>query len=89
MQSIEYEAYLKLKEDGHESRCLRCGVCCGALNDPCQHLQQLDGNKYTCKIYDNRFGIHKTIKGNSFTCVSIKDLIKKSAVAYNCAYFGV
>jgi hypothetical protein len=88
MQSVEYEAYLKLKADEHESRCLRCGVCCGSLNDPCQHLQKLDENKYACKIYDNRLGTHKTIKGNNFTCVSIKDLIKKNATAHNCAYSG-
>jgi uncharacterized cysteine cluster protein YcgN (CxxCxxCC family) len=86
METIAYRSYLELKEKEYESICLMCGKCCGLLNDPCQHLQKLSANTYSCRIYDNRLGLHKTVKGNNFTCVPIKDLVKKDALPYGCAY---
>jgi len=89
METAAYESYLAMKEKEYESLCLRCGQCCGVSNDPCQHLERLADRSYVCKIYNNRLGTHKTVKGNNFTCVPIKDLVKKSALFHGCAYSGI
>jgi len=69
--------YLKCLESKHyywENLCLRCGGCCGAYDDPCQHLQ-LKGNKeYCCDIYDKRFGTQVTVTGEEFDCVYVKQI---------------
>jgi uncharacterized cysteine cluster protein YcgN (CxxCxxCC family) len=89
MEMVYYQSYLALKEREYESICLRCGQCCGADNDPCLHLQRLADGSYKCNIYSNRPGTHKTIKGNNLTCVPIKELVKKGAAPYGCAYSRV
>jgi len=86
MEMDDYAAYLALKEQAYESLCLRCGKCCGTADDPCVHLEKTNKNLYTCRIYANRLGRHKTISGKSFTCAPIKELIKKDALPYDCAY---
>ncbi len=70
-----------------ESICRRCGGCCGAFDDPCQHLKK-DGNKqYFCEIYPNRLGTRKTIGGENFNCVPIKKIINTSwKNDWLCAY---
>jgi uncharacterized cysteine cluster protein YcgN (CxxCxxCC family) len=86
METVSYGSYLELKEKEYESLCLRCGKCCGALDDPCENLEKLPSGAFACKSYSNRLGIRKTIKGNYFTCVPIKDLARKDALPYGCAY---
>ena len=70
-----YKNWLESKEREWESRCLSCGSCCGALEDPCEHLARLSEGKYSCRIYENRFGVHKTIKGNLFKCVPLREIL--------------
>jgi uncharacterized cysteine cluster protein YcgN (CxxCxxCC family) len=86
MQSIDYLNYLASREKEHENRCFQCGRCCGAMDDPCLHLEKTGNLTYRCRIYDNRFGLRKTLKGREFTCVPIKELIKQGALPYGCAY---
>jgi uncharacterized cysteine cluster protein YcgN (CxxCxxCC family) len=86
MEAAIYESYLEQQEKEYESLCLRCGKCCGALNDPCENLERLASGAYVCKGYNNRLGTHKTMSGNYFTCVPIKELVKKDALPYGCAY---
>ena len=39
-----------------------------------------------CKVYASRLGVQKTVSGKTFTCVDIRDNIKKGAVYDGCAY---
>ncbi len=71
----EYQKNLEKKEREWERLCLRCGACCGAYDDPCQHLKQDENSKYYCEIYPQRFGIRKTVGGDIFKCVAIKKLL--------------
>jgi len=64
-----------LKSREWEERCTHCGACCGALEDPCEHLQKdLDG-KCCCTVYERRFGKWHTVSGKELTCVPIRDKI--------------
>ncbi|MCF7877336.1 MAG: hypothetical protein K9M14_03305 [Candidatus Omnitrophica bacterium] len=69
------QKHLEKKEEDWENLCLRCGACCGAYDDPCLHLRKGKNNKFYCNIYHNRFGIRKTVRGELFRCVPIKQLL--------------
>lgn len=76
MDDEAYELYLKKAREDNESLCKRCGACCGvAENDPCVHLVKEPCGTYFCSIYENRFGIHKTVNGNEFKCVPSRNII--------------
>ena len=67
----------KLQE--HEALCMRCGACCGVLEgDPCAHLKKEKDGKYFCDVYDNRFGLQKTVKGEPVLCVPIRNMLHKT-----------
>ncbi len=71
-----YEALQIQEEAVWESKCTRCGACCGALEgDPCENLLFLPNGKYACKIYENRYGLRKTISGKEFHCVPIRAIL--------------
>jgi hypothetical protein len=84
----EYISYQDKKLEEFEALCRRCGACCGALdNDSCQHLLLGKDGKYSCNIYENRFGLHKTKSGREFICVPIRQILFKSwSGSWNCAY---
>ena len=66
--------------------CSRCGVCCGSTDgDPCEHLQ-LGPDGYFCEVYATRFGPHRTINGNLFTCVPIQKMIDSNGGYAACSY---
>ena len=71
-----------------EALCDGCGACCGIVDgDPCEHLNKLENGRYTCNIYESRFGVHKTISGLSLKCVPIRDILHKSWPGRNlCSY---
>jgi hypothetical protein len=71
----EYQQYLNSKQQEWENLCIRCGGCCGGFDDPCLHLKKDNDNKYFCEIYQARFGQRKTVNGNKFNCVPIKEII--------------
>ena len=68
LQAKQYHAW--------EARCGRCGACCGAYDgDPCEHLVKDSVGKYSCNIYDQRFGERRTRSGKTFHCVPIRDIL--------------
>jgi uncharacterized cysteine cluster protein YcgN (CxxCxxCC family) len=79
--------YLEEKEREWERLCRRCGGCCGAYDDPCRHLKKDRDNKFYCEIYTTRFGPRKSVNGEDFVCVPIKEILhthwKKD---YLCVY---
>ena len=60
-----------------ENLCIRCGTCCGAYDgDPCVHLKKDKDERYYCEIYNSRFGMRKTVNGNTFRCVPVEKILK-------------
>ncbi|MBL7157027.1 MAG: hypothetical protein ISS92_02565 [Candidatus Omnitrophica bacterium] len=87
MDSVIYQNHLKDEFLKYEAMCAQCGQCCGAnTNDPCANLEALGNGKYACRAYETRLGIQKTVKGNIFICVSIKDNIQKGFYSSKCTY---
>jgi hypothetical protein len=90
-ESADDRAYAVLLErqwQEWEARCSCCGACCGiAEGDPCEHLAQSENGKYLCRIYENRFGLYKTISGKPFRCVPIRDILHKNWPGeHRCGY---
>lgn len=85
----ELNECLKGMEIRWEKACLRCGACCGAYDDPCLHLKKNSDNRFYCDIYPARLGLKRTLKGEVFKCVPIKELLDKNIHWKNdhyCAY---
>jgi hypothetical protein len=75
MSEEDYRKNQIEEEEKYEARCLRCGVCCGALgDDPCANLRKAGDGKYFCAQYAHRIGPQKTVSGKSFICVPIRTL---------------
>ncbi|MCK4810326.1 MAG: hypothetical protein KAS99_05265 [Candidatus Omnitrophica bacterium] len=75
---IDMEVYLKnlkKRQNKWENICIRCGACCGAYEDPCKYLKKEASGKYSCEIYDQRLGLRKTVGGEKFRCVPIKEVM--------------
>ncbi|OGX27821.1 MAG: hypothetical protein A2787_05180 [Omnitrophica WOR_2 bacterium RIFCSPHIGHO2_01_FULL_48_9] len=80
-----YAEYQAAQARAWEARCTRCGACCGiAEGDPCEHLAVSPEGKYACRIYENRFGLHKTLSGRVFRCVPIRDILHQSWPGDEC-----
>ncbi len=74
-----YELLARKQQQEWEALCTCCGACCGIVEgDPCEYLLKSDMGKYTCAIYENRFGLHKTTSGKEFKCVPIRDILHQS-----------
>ena len=71
----EYRGYLADKEREWENLCLRCGACCGAYEDPCRELRKDPDGKYSCGVYERRYGARQTVSGKKFRCMPIRDII--------------
>jgi len=87
-EANSYQDYLEHKATDYESRCQRCGSCCGAFDgDPCQHLVKGQGDQFFCDTYENRLGLQKTRAGREFLCVSIREVLFKSwSGSEKCVY---
>ncbi|MBU2043944.1 MAG: hypothetical protein KJ977_04890 [Candidatus Omnitrophica bacterium] len=72
---IEYQEALLGQEKKWEGLCRRCGGCCGAYDDPCQHLKGDAKSGFYCTIYPQRFGLKKTVNGEEFDCVLVKEIL--------------
>lgn len=80
-----YKALQVKEERAWESKCTRCGACCGATDsDPCENLLFLPDGKYACKIYETRFGLRQTISGKKFHCVPIRDILHINWTGDSC-----
>jgi uncharacterized cysteine cluster protein YcgN (CxxCxxCC family) len=80
-----YAQWQEMQEKRWESLCGRCGACCGAVEgDPCEHLRGSKKGDYYCSIYENRFGLHKTLSGKPFLCVPIRKVLHESWPGDEC-----
>jgi hypothetical protein len=88
MDELVYQQKQREHAGEHESLCRRCGACCGAYDgDPCVNLEKTADNRYFCKVYNARLGLQKTVSGKSFTCVLIRENLKKSPLPFpRCPY---
>ena len=85
--SKEYVEYMKRKELEWESLCHRCGACCGAYADPCEHLMQGTDGKWYCDTYEDRYGLHSSKGGLRFKCVPIRSILNRHWDSdHLCAY---
>ncbi|HPN56904.1 MAG TPA: hypothetical protein PLD92_08655 [Candidatus Omnitrophota bacterium] len=84
----DYICFQKEQQRRWESLCLRCGACCGAFDgDPCEHLQSESSGRFFCRIYEERFGIRKTVGGRLFRCLPIREILHDSWPGREaCAY---
>ena len=73
-----YQNWLSLREHQSESLCRHCGACCGAEEDPCEHLHISPEGKSSCKVYATRLGPQKTLSGRMFNCISIRHKMGES-----------
>lgn len=72
-----YQDWLFSKTAEWEAKCTNCGACCGALEDPCEHLRKDPAGWYFCEIYHQRFGEHRTVSGKAVRCVPIREKLAK------------
>ncbi len=82
----EIEQALLSLEKQYESKCLRCGKCCGRDTDPCVHLKKGEDGRYFCEIYERRFGWHSTVSGKRFRCVPIREVKRDGYLPPGCGY---
>jgi hypothetical protein len=71
-----------------ENACRRCGACCGKNDgDPCEHLVVKNPGQTFCGIYEQRFGLRKTISGQYFQCVPLRQILHDSWPGdWSCVY---
>lgn len=83
-----YQEYWEKKEEQMEKLCARCGACCGAFDgDPCSQLQKAVDGTFFCRVYSDRLGIQKTLKGREINCVPLRTILHASWVnKSSCAY---
>ncbi len=77
-QEAKYQSCLEAWDAEWESRCGRCGACCGGYDDPCRELKKDAEGKYFCGVYSGRYGFHETVGGKRFLCMPIRDIIHMS-----------
>ncbi|MFA5039335.1 MAG: hypothetical protein WC732_06610 [Candidatus Omnitrophota bacterium] len=87
-EQAAYEKALQKAQEDYEGLCLRCGGCCGLFeNDPCTELRSGNDGRHFCGIYEERFGLRRTVRGNEFLCVPMRNVISGSwAGSWKCAY---
>ncbi len=73
-----YARWLSARQGDWESLCRHCGACCGALEDPCQHLFMTPEGRSCCLVYPARIGPHRTVAGKLFTCVHVRQKLGTS-----------
>jgi len=70
-----------------EELCTRCGICCGSSDGhPCERLRLLKDGTYTCEVYQDRLGKHRTVDGEEFICVPIRFVIEHNGGYADCRY---
>ena len=83
---IIYGLFQQDKAKEFEATCIRCGKCCGALDDPCRNLVMTGEDRYICRNYGKRFGPQLTMSGKQFNCVSIREHIAAGTLREGCGY---
>jgi len=78
-EKVRYQKQQEQQYAAWEKSCLCCGACCGVVDeDPCENLECLSPGKYSCRVYENRFGLHKTLGRKDFKCVPIREILNKT-----------
>ena len=88
----DLKKYRKIQKENFEkweSMCGNCGACCGELDDPCVQLKKKPRGGYFCEIYDNRYGIRKTVSGQKFKCVNIREILHESWKGDECCGYKI
>ena len=75
-----------VRNEEYEALCTRCGKCCGLETDPCVNLKKDSKGGYYCASYDTRLGRQVTISGRVFTCVPIREVVRKGCPSEGCSY---
>jgi uncharacterized cysteine cluster protein YcgN (CxxCxxCC family) len=83
---MAYTNSLHLRNEEYEALCARCGKCCGLETDPCANLNKDASGKYYCASYESRLGRQATVSGRVFTCVPIREVVKKGLPNEGCGY---
>jgi len=73
-----YQHRLSAQESEWEALCRNCGACCGAFEDPCEHLKMSADGKSSCAVYADRFGLHRTVSGEPLRCIPIREKLGMS-----------
>ena len=68
-----YNEWMSAQNLAWEAKCNRCGACCGAFDDPCENLSKDQGGKFSCRVYERRFGKWHAQSGKEFICVPIRE----------------
>lgn len=90
--STDESKYLRLqrsREMEFEAACKRCGACCGAQDDPCMNLAEVEKGTYVCQAYAHRLGPQRTVSGKAFNCVDIREHISSGTLREGCGYWGI
>ena len=86
MDDIAYTSSQRVRNEEYEALCIRCGKCCGLEMDPCANLKKDSKRGYYCASYESRLGRQVTISGRVFTCVPIREVVRKGLPNEGCGY---
>lgn len=86
MDDIAYADSQRRSSAEYESLCKQCGKCCGLETDPCVNLKKGASGRYYCAVYEFRLGRQVTVSGRIFTCVQIREVVKKGLPNEGCGY---
>jgi hypothetical protein len=89
MNDTDNKAYIESQRrssEDYEALCRRCGKCCGLETDPCANLKKGAAGSYYCAIYGSRLGRQVTVSGRVFTCVEIREVVRKGLPNEGCGY---
>lgn len=83
---ISYAESQRKSSEEYEALCKQCGKCCGLETDPCANLKKTDSGSYYCAVYESRLGRQVTVSGRVFTCVEIREVVRKGLPNEGCGY---
>jgi len=86
MDEIAYIDSQRKSSEEYEALCKRCGKCSGLETDPCVNLKKDISGRYFCSTYKSRLGRQVTVSGRVFTCVEIREVVRKGLPNEGCGY---
>ena len=86
MDDMAYAESQRKNSEEYEAICKQCGKCCGLETDPCANLKKSVSGRYYCAVYESRLGRQITVSGRVFTCVQIREVVRKGLPNEECGY---
>jgi len=86
MDDMAYVENRRKNSEEYEALCKQCGKCCGLETDPCAKLKKDTSGKHYCVAYESRLGRQVTVLGRVFTCVEIREVVRKGLPNEGCGY---